>query len=214
MRKRKYEFDLLAFGMRLKKIREFHGETQEAVAEALGVSVKSVQNWENGVSAPAIDNLFSLADLFQMRVGEILQDEDYRLFHKRHKSRIQVLETIELTGKIETYAEIEVDNYLGAYLIWISDETVCQKRMLQSMDNKAVSYDDILHYIEQNADLFVDEFRKLVLSSLGNTDDAEEIRHTFDLKEQCEQNGMWTPGCMLIGDRVWLYDDETAEDSE
>ncbi len=50
-----------------------------------------------------------LADLYCMRIGEILQDEDYRIFNKRYKNRIHTIETFEIPGKIETYAEISED---------------------------------------------------------------------------------------------------------
>ena len=50
----KYKFDAISFGMRLGKIREFYELTQEEVADKIGVSVKSVQNWEHGDKMPGI----------------------------------------------------------------------------------------------------------------------------------------------------------------
>ena len=78
----KYNFDLISFGLRLKEIRKFNHITQETAAEALNVSIKSIQNWENGIKAPTIDNLTYLSELYGMRIGETLQDEAYRIFKK------------------------------------------------------------------------------------------------------------------------------------
>lgn len=46
--------------------------TQEFVAESLGVSRQAVSKWENGTSEPSTSNLFALAKLYGISVGELL----------------------------------------------------------------------------------------------------------------------------------------------
>ena len=76
----KRDFDLISFGLRLKAIRKFYGYTQREVAEGIGISdEKSIRNWENGKQLPGIDNAVNLAKFYGMSVGEILEDEAYRI---------------------------------------------------------------------------------------------------------------------------------------
>lgn len=46
--------------------------TQRAVAEAMGVSVPTVWNWEAGTAWPSIDKLPALAELLQTDVGRLV----------------------------------------------------------------------------------------------------------------------------------------------
>ena len=49
---------------RIKACRAAAGLSQEKVAEAVGVSRQAVAKWESGQSAPGMENLFKLAELF------------------------------------------------------------------------------------------------------------------------------------------------------
>ena len=61
---KKYERKHGEFGERLQKIRKQRKiKTQDDFAELLGVSVKSVQYWEQGWKLPETDNLFKIAAL-------------------------------------------------------------------------------------------------------------------------------------------------------
>lgn len=197
----KYDFDLISFGMRLKEIRKFHQMTQLAVAEHLDVSEKTVQNWENGKKAPTIDNITYLADLYNMRIGEILQDEDYRLFNKRYKSRIRTIETFEIPGYIETYAEITEDNYYNNYQIWVFDAFARHKLMHASLA-RVVNYDEVKDYVLSNTNYIVSEYREWLLSILSNEELDIHIKEDILGKIKCESAGMYSPGCTYINGTV------------
>lgn len=49
--------------------------TQEALAEAMGVSCAAVSKWENGQSAPDIGTLAALADFFEISVDALLNHQ-------------------------------------------------------------------------------------------------------------------------------------------
>ena len=199
----KYDFDLISFGIRLKEIRKFNHITQEEAADSLNVSVKTVQNWENGIKAPSVDNLMYLADLYGMRIGEILQDEDYRIFTKRYKCRIRTIETFEIPGKIETFAEITEDNYFDNYQIWIFDSFANHKRMHASMQ-RLVTYDEVKEYIIANADMITSEYREWLLSVLSDSDENDRhIRRAIEEKSKCESSGMYAPGCVFIDGTIY-----------
>lgn len=57
----------------LKSRRTARGLTQEAVAEALGVSRQAVSKWENGSSEPSTANLLALAKLYGVDLEALLE---------------------------------------------------------------------------------------------------------------------------------------------
>ena len=63
-----------SLGEVLKNYRTEKKMTQEFVAEAIGVSRQSVSKWEQGISEPSTSNLFALAKLFGVPVGELLKE--------------------------------------------------------------------------------------------------------------------------------------------
>jgi transcriptional regulator with XRE-family HTH domain len=59
------------FGRRLRQLRRQQDLTQEQLAEAVGVSVEAVSNFERGVHAPSFETLEKLADILQVPVYEL-----------------------------------------------------------------------------------------------------------------------------------------------
>jgi len=59
-------------GEKLRKLREGQNRKQADVARALKISIKTVNNWENDVSAPNIENLIGLCRLYHVSADELL----------------------------------------------------------------------------------------------------------------------------------------------
>ena len=62
-------------GQRIAALRRQKELTQEALAEALGVSAQAVSKWENGVSCPDIMLLPQLAKMLEVTVDALLSGE-------------------------------------------------------------------------------------------------------------------------------------------
>ena len=62
----------LNIGTKIKELRRRDGRTQEALAEALGVTNQAVSRWESGGSYPDIELLPALADFFSVSIDELL----------------------------------------------------------------------------------------------------------------------------------------------
>lgn len=75
---------------RLKILRKEKGLSQQALAKEIGVSYRTLQNWENGVNTIKPDNAQALADHFGVPVGYLLGYEE-----QSEKSEI-VREILEL----------------------------------------------------------------------------------------------------------------------
>lgn len=57
---------------RLKELRKKNQYSQEYVAEQLNISRQAIPNWENEKSAPDLENLMLLADLYNLSLDELL----------------------------------------------------------------------------------------------------------------------------------------------
>ena len=57
----------------LSILRKSKGLTQQEVADALGVSNKTVSSWETGASCPDIGMLHAIAELFGVTCDELLR---------------------------------------------------------------------------------------------------------------------------------------------
>ena len=56
------------FGNRLRQLRQARGVTQEALAEAMDVHVRTVRHMEAGLHGPRFDNLEKLAEVLELEV--------------------------------------------------------------------------------------------------------------------------------------------------
>lgn len=67
--------DQARIGMLLKTLRRAKGVTQEALAETLRVSNRTVSRWENGHNLPDFDLLIEMANYFSVSIDELLNGE-------------------------------------------------------------------------------------------------------------------------------------------
>lgn len=82
----------LQIGQRLKNLRRENGVTQEALAEALGVSCQSVSRWELGICYPDIELLPAIANYFSLKLDDLLGMQDLRSEKKRREIFTAVLD--------------------------------------------------------------------------------------------------------------------------
>lgn len=66
-------------GERIAELRKKQGLSQAQLAKKLSLSVKSVKNWENGITDPSADNLKHLALYFKVTCDYLLDMESDRV---------------------------------------------------------------------------------------------------------------------------------------
>jgi transcriptional regulator with XRE-family HTH domain len=59
----------------LKRLREEKGLTQATLAEAVGTSLRNVQNWEQGRRDPSLQTLRQLAGVLGVTLAELVDEE-------------------------------------------------------------------------------------------------------------------------------------------
>lgn len=62
----------MSFSERLKMYRTQHNLTQKTVAEAIGISLRGYQQYEQGKFQPNIEKLIKLADLYHITIDELV----------------------------------------------------------------------------------------------------------------------------------------------
>ncbi len=68
----------MELGEQIFRLRGEKNLSQEALADALGVSRQSVSKWENGVSVPELDKLVQMSELFGVSLDELVKGEAAR----------------------------------------------------------------------------------------------------------------------------------------
>ena len=64
--------DMEKTGKKIKEIRKRSGMTIRQVQEACGISSAAVCKWQNGQAMPTLDNLIILADLWDVKMDDLI----------------------------------------------------------------------------------------------------------------------------------------------
>ena len=74
---------------RLAKLRRMKGLTQAELADKVGVTTRSIQNYEFGTRTPQMDTIAKIAEALEIDEKAILSDEDYFVIeaHEKYGSR-------------------------------------------------------------------------------------------------------------------------------
>ncbi|MGN1123528.1 MAG: helix-turn-helix domain-containing protein [Eubacterium sp.] len=95
-------------GEYLKQLRTKNGLSQDALSEILGISRQSISKWEQGNSAPDIENIKKLADYFNVSIDSIVtgeaEGEIVKVEPKRAEKKLPSPPKIKNTKKVRLYA--------------------------------------------------------------------------------------------------------------
>ena len=67
--------DMAATGRNIRNLRVAAGMTIRDIQDACGVSAAAVTKWQNGHAVPTIDNMVILADIWNVRIDDIVVTE-------------------------------------------------------------------------------------------------------------------------------------------
>lgn len=70
--------DMIATGKKLKQLRLEHQRTVREVAQRVGINnVTAVYVWERGLTIPTVDHLVELADMYQVKIDDLIIREEH-----------------------------------------------------------------------------------------------------------------------------------------
>lgn len=75
-------------GERIKELRENHSETQDQLAEYLGMTVVNVSNYERNVRTPKIDSLIAIANKYHVSLDYLLTGEESK-YHQISDQQVE-----------------------------------------------------------------------------------------------------------------------------
>lgn len=90
--------------------------TQQELAEKLGVTDKSVSNWENGRNMPDLSLFKPLCETLDISVNDLISGEKIAQDKYQEKSEENIIKTIDYTNK----KVLEKNNLIGIILITFS----------------------------------------------------------------------------------------------
>ena len=73
-------FDIKTLGNNVRELRKKRGLTQQAFAEAMGVSFQAVSNWERGIAPPDLVNALAIASYFGVMLDDLFRSEGEDLY--------------------------------------------------------------------------------------------------------------------------------------
>lgn len=86
----------MQFGEKLKQLRTQNNMTQVELAAKLGVTPRTLQNYENGRMYPKQTALFgTIAELFNVKTDYLLTDEDYYIMDAAEKGGIKTMRDVQ-----------------------------------------------------------------------------------------------------------------------
>ena len=77
--------------MKLRRIREIFGYSQDYVAERLGISQPAYWQKENGKRMPSEERLEQIAELYNLKVADLKTGEMNAILIKVHELQIEIL---------------------------------------------------------------------------------------------------------------------------
>lgn len=116
----------MTMGEKIRQLRKEKGLTQDALAEALGISRQAVAKWESGQSAPATENLLKLAALLEVPLEELAGPkeqpaaclEEYARLKLEQERRRQAAKAA-LGARLRGCAAVAA-GYLAVYLVCLA----------------------------------------------------------------------------------------------
>lgn len=91
------------FQIALKKLRENNGMSQKKLAEELGLSQSTIGMWESGKNRPEYSNLLKLAEIFNVSVSELTENESFEIEKDPHNNSNEIVDKNNLEKIIQDY---------------------------------------------------------------------------------------------------------------
>ena len=112
--------DQKKIGLFLKELRKEKGITQEAFAEALNISGRTVSRWETGNNLPDISLLVAIADFYEVDVREIIEGERKSEMNEEMKDVASKMADYAGNEKCKMMRWIQAIGFIGVFIMTIA----------------------------------------------------------------------------------------------
>lgn len=113
--------DLKKIGKFIAENRKTAGLSQEALAEKLDISDRSISKWERGICLPDSDNMTKLCELFNINYNELLSGEKLEKseYEKRAEENLKEFSEIESKQNKKLFLYENVIGYMASISFFI-----------------------------------------------------------------------------------------------
>lgn len=154
-------------GLKLKKLREQHNLSQDALALKLFVSRQTISNWETNKTCPDIKSLITISYIFNVSLDNFLKEDLKEMREMVDKDTVKKFNVVSFAFLVEmlilgisAYPLFMIEGYTGI-IIWIGLFLVTlytsskiekfkkehnlqtYKKILAFIDGKQLTYDEI-----------------------------------------------------------------------
>lgn len=112
--------DQKKIGLFLKELRKEKGITQEAFAEMLNISGRTVSRWETGNNLPDISLLVSIADFYEVDVREIIEGERKSEMNEEIKDVANKMADYAGNEKSKVMKYIQAIGFVGVFIMTVA----------------------------------------------------------------------------------------------
>ncbi len=112
--------DQKKIGLFLKELRKEKGITQEAFAEKLNVSGRTVSRWETGNNLPDISLLVAIADFYEVDVREIIEGERKSEMNEEVKDVASKMADYAGNEKSKMMKWIQAIGFIGVFIMTVA----------------------------------------------------------------------------------------------
>ena len=169
-----------AISATIRRLRRERGLTQEALAQAVGVSSQAVSKWETGQSMPDITLLLSLAKELDIGVNELLGGNRRQELEKKFQDALRLGDEYTLIVTLEALEEFPDDETFlyrrACDELFIGERSSAGRRAFYL--NLAIRHFNDLHYRYPDNESYT-SMQARTLRALGRINEAQKVEKTL-----------------------------------
>ena len=164
----------------IRRLRRERGLTQEALAQAMGVSPQAISKWETGLTMPDITLLLPISKVLGIGVNELLGGDRRKELEERFQKAIPFGEELTLLVSLDALKEFPDDETFRYRLA--CDEKILGERSTSKIDrdrylNRAAIRFGELHNEHPEDEIYASMLAE-TLFALGNREEAMRLAAT------------------------------------
>ena len=135
----------MTLGQRIQQKRKEKGLSQETLGEQLNVSRQTVYKWENDQTIPELFNLIAMAEILEVKVGWLINEEE----NESDLQMKQLLKQMEETGRAHAIQEKQIQKKqkmrIVAMALIVSGITITLLTRINRLENSYQQLQNTLH---------------------------------------------------------------------
>jgi len=118
--------DQKKIGLFIARLRKEHNMTQQQLADAMGVSNKTISKWECGKGLPELSSIQPLCQLLDININELISGERIAELELQEKADENIVKLIEETELLKNKKRYSLPGILVSFMffflfLWLAE---------------------------------------------------------------------------------------------